>query len=204
MMPHVRGGARPTTDKGGSDYDRRSNLKWVSFGAALTTYAAARGSRSCPQGCRAGRSCCSRAASGGSHGPSANTLKILLQNATSLDEQAAIDRLVRHLVSLVIGIGVLQPPRNLLGRPIILQLGSDQLPQLFMPCQLAQLWTQGAIPGTLVGSCRAIASMTAVAVQLTTDSRGCTSKLPSNRSQRHTGSHASRDLFAIIETEHPS
>ena len=47
-MPHVRGGARPTTDKGGSDYDRRSNLKWVSFGAALTkpTHSASQGLKS--------------------------------------------------------------------------------------------------------------------------------------------------------------
>src|SRR5439155_24254619 len=56
-------------------------------------------------------------------------LQVLLEDAARLHEQAAIDRLVRHLVSLVPGIGVLQPAGNLLWRPVLFQPGSDQLPQ---------------------------------------------------------------------------
>src|SRR5262245_37600692 len=115
-------------------------------------------------------------------------LQILLQDTTRLDEQAAIDRLVRHPISLVIRIGALQPPGNLLGRPIIFKLGSDHLPQLIMPCQLARLWSKCSIPRTLVRSCRAIPARTAIALQLAADRRWCAPKAACNRPERYASS----------------
>jgi hypothetical protein len=93
-------------------------------------------------------------------------LKVLLEDAARLDEQAAIDRLVRHLVSLIIGIGVLEPSRNLLRRPVLFQPGSDQLPQLFMHRQLARLRPKRSIPGPPVRDCGTIPSTTAIAPEL--------------------------------------
>ncbi len=41
--------------------------------------------------------------------------QLLLQNATGLNEQASVDRFVRHACALVIGMLTLQPARDLLG-----------------------------------------------------------------------------------------
>src|SRR5579884_432998 len=129
-------------------------------------------------------------------------LQVLLQDTAGLDEQAAIDRLVRHLAGLVAGIGVLEPPRNLLWRPVVRQLGSDQLPQLFMPRELALLRPESAIPCPLVRGCGAIPSVTAIAPQLAADGRRRTMQLRSNRSERTADSNPARDLLALIEAEH--
>src|SRR6185437_2263398 len=131
-------------------------------------------------------------------------LQVLLEDSARLHKQAAIDRLVRHLVSLVSGIRMLQPAGNLLGRPVLRQLGSDQLPQLFMPRELARLRSQGAIPRALVRCCSAIPSRAAVALELAANRRRCSPKTARNRSQRNTSSDASRDLFAIGQAQRPS
>jgi hypothetical protein len=44
--------------------------------------------------------------------------KVLLQNASRLDEQASVDRLMGHAGGLVIGMGTLQPACDLLRRPV--------------------------------------------------------------------------------------
>ena len=49
--------------------------------------------------------------------------QFLLQNASGLDEQASIDRLMGHAALLVVGICALQPPCNLLWRPLALKPG---------------------------------------------------------------------------------
>lgn len=43
--------------------------------------------------------------------------QLLLQDPARLDEQALVDCLVRHLMRLV-RVGALQPPGDLLGRPL--------------------------------------------------------------------------------------
>ena len=77
-------------------------------------------------------------------------LQILLQDPTGLNEQAAIDRLVRHLIRLVIRVSALQPAGNLLGRPVPLEPGGNKLPQPPMRRQLTPLGAQSPIPGLLV------------------------------------------------------
>ena len=49
--------------------------------------------------------------------------QFLLQNTPGLDEQTSIDRLMGHAGGLVVWMGALQPPRDLLGRPLALKLG---------------------------------------------------------------------------------
>jgi hypothetical protein len=90
-------------------------------------------------------------------------LQLLLQHPAGLNEQAAIDRLVRHPIRLVIRIGALQPAGNLLRRPVLFQLAGNKPPHIIIGRQLAQLGTQRSIPGSLVSRRGAVAAMTAVA-----------------------------------------
>jgi hypothetical protein len=131
-------------------------------------------------------------------------LKVLLEDAARLDEQAAIDRLVRHLVSLIIGIGVLEPSRNLLRRPVLFQPGSDQLPQLFMHRQLARLRPKRSIPGPPVRDCGTIPSTTAIAPELAAHCRWRPPKTGGDRSQRHAYGNPARDLFPISKAQRTS
>src|SRR5665213_377848 len=48
--------------------------------------------------------------------------QFLLQHPTGLDEQAAVDRLVRHLIVRLPRVGALEPASDLLRRPFSLQL----------------------------------------------------------------------------------
>ena len=52
-----------------------------------------------------------------------------------LDEQAPIDRFVRHPHSLIVGIGDLKPGADLLRGPVDLQLVRDELAQPLVCCQ---------------------------------------------------------------------
>ena len=99
---------------------------------------------------------------------------------------------------------MLEPAGIVLRRPILLQPGSDQLPQLLILRELARLRPQCAIPGALVCGCGAISPEATIAPQLAADGRGCAVQLGSNRSQRHAGRNASRDLLAIIQAQHPA
>src|SRR5215831_21170709 len=52
--------------------------------------------------------------------------QLFLQSPTGLDEQRAVDRLVRHLMRLVVWVRALEPPGHLDWRPLEPQLLSDQ------------------------------------------------------------------------------
>ena len=65
--------------------------------------------------------------------------QLLLQHASGLHIKAAIDGLVRHLAGLVPWISPLQPARDLLGRPVQVQLRRNSVPQLSKRRQLARL-----------------------------------------------------------------
>ena len=78
-------------------------------------------------GLSAGR-CMSRAA----HAPLRSQVvdHLFFQYSPRLDEQAAVDGLVRHSHALVIGILSLQPSGNLFRRPVQHQFTSNHVPQL--------------------------------------------------------------------------
>src|SRR5258708_29072446 len=80
-----------------------------------------------------------------------------LQHPSGLDEQAAIDRFVRHLIIRLFRMGALEPASDLLGRPLPPQLGRYCPGQDRSATQLARLGTQGPIPGGLIGTRGAIA-----------------------------------------------
>ena len=81
-----------------------------------------------------------------------------------------------HPIGLVIGIGALQPPGNLLGRPVLLEPVSHQPTQRLMARQLASLGAQCMVPCPPVGHRRTVPTLAAVAPQLAAHRRCGTPK----------------------------
>ena len=95
--------------------------------------------------------------------------QLLLQRTACLHIKATIDGLVRHAVGLSVRVFPLQPPCDLLRRPVFLQFRSNSLPQASMNRQLKHLWALGLFPCTLIGDRRTIAARPAVATNLPAD-----------------------------------
>ena len=129
-------------------------------------------------------------------------LQLLLQDASGLDEQAAIDRLVRHAICLVTGIRALQPAGNLLGRPVLLELAGDDPPQRLMHCQLAPLRTQCPVPRSPVRGRGAVVLVPTVAPQLAAHRRRGTAEIGCDRTQRHSPCQASGYLLPLRQAQH--
>src|SRR3984885_12379077 len=76
--------------------------------------------------------------------------QLFFQCTPSLNEQATVNRFVGHAQALVVGILVLQPPGNLLGRPVQDQSTRNDVPQLAVLGKQAALRTQGRNPSLLI------------------------------------------------------
>src|ERR1700687_3324317 len=66
--------------------------------------------------------------------------QLFFQYATRLNEQTTVDGLVRHAHALVVGIPILQPPGNLLGRPVQNQFTRNDISQLGVSCPASSAW----------------------------------------------------------------
>ena len=88
-------------------------------------------------------------ATNGSLGPEAG-LQLLLQDPSGLNIQAALDGFVGHACVFSVRIVFLQPPGNLLRRPLLLELGGNGLRKGTMLSQLTPFGAMRAIPGGLV------------------------------------------------------
>ena len=95
--------------------------------------------------------------------------QLLLEHTTGLDEQASVDRFVRHTCALVIRMLALQPAGDLLRRPLAFELLCYCVTELRLPRQLAGLWPPGPIPGRRFRDGRTIDASTAIATHLPTD-----------------------------------
>ena len=73
--------------------------------------------------------------------------QLLLERAAGLYEQRAIDRLVRHPQRLILGVGNLQPPGDLLRRPVVSELRVHDAPQARVRDELTRLGAQRWMPG---------------------------------------------------------
>src|SRR5262249_29742204 len=69
--------------------------------------------------------------------------QLLFQRSARLNEQAAIDGLVRHVQALVVRVVLLQPSGNLLWRPVPNQFTRNDLLQLAVRGQQARPRPQG-------------------------------------------------------------
>src|SRR4030095_8241918 len=90
---------------------------------------------------------CMARATDGPPGPQMQQ-ELLFQHAACLDEQTAIDRLVRHTQRLMLWAVTLQPPGDLLRRPIASEVPGHDAPQFWVPRELTRLRTPSSIPGS--------------------------------------------------------
>lgn len=103
--------------------------------------------------------------------------QVLFQGTMGLDEEAAIDGLVRHL-ALLMALGMcLQPASNLHRRPVLLQLGGHALGQPRMQAELADLRPARTVPCTHVSLSGPMSTASAVALDLATNRGRCTMEL---------------------------
>src|SRR6202453_1724789 len=77
--------------------------------------------------------------------------QLFLQYAPRLHEQATVNRFVGHAQTVVVGILGLQPPGNLLGRPVQDQFTRNEVPQPAVDAKQTLLWPQGRSPSLVIG-----------------------------------------------------
>src|SRR6202034_1110033 len=77
--------------------------------------------------------------------------QLFFQHSTRLNEQAAINRFMRHAHALVLGILTLQPTGNLFRRPVQDEFPRNDLLQLHVQGKKTSLGTQGRVPSLLIG-----------------------------------------------------
>ncbi len=94
--------------------------------------------------------------------------QLFLQGPAGLDEEASVDRLVRHLVVLVVRIRVLEPAGDLLRGPQPVQLAGHDAGQCSVLQQFTGLGSARPLPGGLVSNAGPVAPPTTVTLYLTT------------------------------------
>src|ERR1700680_2129844 len=125
--------------------------------------------------------------------------QLSFQYATGLNEQATVDGLVRHADALVVGILLLQPPGNLLGRPVQDQFTRNDVPQLAVHGQQAALGSQSRLPSLSVRIMGTIGGTAAMTYDLSAHRRGGTTQTTGNLANRRSGSDPSRNVFSLSE-----
>lgn len=106
---------------------------------------------------------------------------LAFQHAPRLDEQRAIDRLVGHRPSGIEGMLPLQPPSNLLRRPLGFEFRRHHATQLGTLRTLAPLRALGALPRRPIGRDRPIRAPPAMAAHFPAHRRGRTPQLARDR-----------------------
>src|SRR6478752_3754092 len=101
-------------------------------------------------------------------------LKLFSQHSPRLNEEAAIDSLVRHVQTHLVRIGPFEPAGDLFRRPIQCELAGHYIPELPIQCESAQFWTTRPVPGMLICLDCTIRLRPSVSRDLTADRRRCT------------------------------
>src|ERR1700730_3196699 len=127
--------------------------------------------------------------------------QLLFQRSARLNEQATINRFVRHAQALIVGILPLQPSGNLLRRPVLHQFTRNDLLQPAVGGEQARLGSQGRLPGLLIGFVGAILRAPAMAGYLSAYRRGSATKTLSNDPQRAAAGDSAGDVFAFGQGE---
>src|SRR6059058_1697789 len=127
--------------------------------------------------------------------------QLFFQYATRLNEQTTVDGLVRHAHALVVGIPILQPPGNLLGRPVQNQFTRNDISQLAVHGQRAALGSQSRLPSLSVRIMGTIGRTAAMAYDLSAHCRGGTTQTTGDLANRRVGSDPSRNIFSLSEGE---
>src|SRR6266404_9579825 len=117
----------------------------------------------------------------------------------ALERTDYVDGLVRHAHALVVGIPILQPPGNLLGRPVQNQFTRNDISQLAVHGQQAALGSQSRLPGLSVRIMGTIGRTAAMAYDLSAHCRGGTTQTTGDLANRRVGSDPSRNIFSLSE-----
>src|SRR5271170_1540325 len=130
--------------------------------------------------------------------------QLFFQCSPGWNEQATVNRFVGHAQALVIGILVLQPPGNLLGRPVQDQSTRNEVPQLAVLGQQTSLRTQGRSPSLVIGIVGTIGRTATMACDLPAHGGGRSVQTSRDLTNRRTRSDPSGDVLWLREGECPS
>jgi hypothetical protein len=125
--------------------------------------------------------------------------ELRLQHSACLDEQRAVDRFMRHALTVIAAKLPGKPGRDLLRRPVQAQLSSDQEGQRWLLRQAAGLGTLRASPSLPIRSEGSIAGLAAVAGNLLADARGRPSHPSRHCSNGIASADPPRDLLALAQ-----
>src|SRR5450631_1576267 len=110
--------------------------------------------------------------------------QLFLQHATRLDEEAAVNRLVRHPHTFIVAIGSFKPSGDLLRRPVNPELLRDLSGQSRVLGQPASLRPPRVAPGLRIGLQRPITAAASVTSNLAAKARGRPAHAPGHRANR--------------------
>src|SRR5277367_5502227 len=123
--------------------------------------------------------------------------QLFFQYAPSLNEQATVNRFVGHAQALVVGILVLQPPGNLLGRPVQDQFTRNEVPQLAVDTQQTLLRPPGRNPSLLIGIMGTIGRTATMASDLAAHGGGRSVQTSCYLTNRGTRSDPSGEVLSL-------
>ena len=126
--------------------------------------------------------------------------QLLLKHTAGLNEQTAIDGLVRHLRS-VSPMRPLQPTGDLLGRPVQSKFTHHNPAQPRMARQLTTLRAAGALPGLLIGLGSAVAIIAAISLYLPAHRRRRAAQQFGHRTRRSFGRKPTRYRLALDQRQ---
>ena len=121
----------------------------------------------------------------------------VFQCSPGLNEQATVNRFVGHAQALAIGILVLQPPGNLLRRPVQDQSTRNDVPQLAVLGKQTSLRTQGRNPSLLICILGTIGRTATMASYLPAHGGGRSIQASRYLTNRGTRSDPSRDVLSL-------
>src|SRR5882757_3777918 len=127
--------------------------------------------------------------------------QLFFQHSTGLNEQATVDGLVGHAHALGVAIVDLQPPRNLLGRPIQNQFTRNDVAQLAVPGEQTSLRAQGRNPSLAICIMGTIGRAATMASDFPTYGGDSSPQATGDLTNRRAGSNPSGDVFSLGETE---
>lgn len=123
------------------------------------------------------------------------------EHATRLNEQGAVDRLVRDVHARVARVAAPEPPRHLLRGPVGSELRRHHVPKASIRGELTGLGPPRRQPGFGVSRTRPKARNPAVSVDLATDRARRTVQLPRDRPHALPGGYSSRDRLALGQAQ---
>src|SRR5215475_4265653 len=127
--------------------------------------------------------------------------QLFFQYAPRLNEQAAVDGLVRHAHALVVGTASFQPSGNLLGRPVQHQFTRNDIAQLAVHGKQTTFRPQCQNPSLPICIMRTVGWAAAMASDLPTYGGGSSIEMTRYLTNRRAGSDPSRDVFSLSQSE---